>query len=123
MMSAPGFLEVVEPLFNVFSPALVGLLLAALLFLAVLSGLPLAAHSIVFFVSTVRHAALHHSGQSWRGTCAAAASSWQVRWHVAIALNRLPKPKTENAWQVWQVIPIVISIRLLLPPLFSTFLC
>jgi hypothetical protein len=58
MMSAPGFLEVVEPLFNVFSPALVGLLLAALLFLAALSGLPLAPHSLVFFVSAVRHAAL-----------------------------------------------------------------
>jgi hypothetical protein len=57
MMSAPGFLEVVEPLFNVFSPALVGLLLAALLFLAALSGLSLAAHSLVFFVSAVRHAA------------------------------------------------------------------
>jgi len=54
----PGFLEVVEPPFNVFSPALVGLLLAALLFLAALSGLPLAAHSLVFFVSAVRHAAL-----------------------------------------------------------------
>jgi hypothetical protein len=32
--------------------------------------------------------------------------------------NGVPKPKTENAWQVWQVIPIVIPIRLLLPPLF-----
>jgi hypothetical protein len=58
MMSAPGFLEIVEPLFNVLSPALVGLLLAALLFLAALSGLPLAPHSLVFFVSAVRHAAL-----------------------------------------------------------------
>jgi hypothetical protein len=75
MMSAPGFLEVVEPLFNVFSPALVGLLLAALLFLAALSGLPLAAHSLVFFVSAVRHAAhliasalaaLQRSARAWR---------------------------------------------------------
>jgi hypothetical protein len=62
MMSAPGFLEVVEPLFNVFSPALVGLLLAALLFLAALSGLPLAAHSLTLVVSAICHAALHHSG-------------------------------------------------------------
>jgi hypothetical protein len=28
--------------------------------------------------------------------------------------NGLPKPKIEDAWQVWQVILIVISIRLLL---------
>src|SRR5215217_7162611 len=31
--------------------------------------------------------------------------------------NGVHKPKTENAWQVWQVIPIVISIRSLLLPL------
>jgi hypothetical protein len=31
--------------------------------------------------------------------------------------NGIHKPKTENAWQVWQVIPIVISIRSLLLPL------
>jgi hypothetical protein len=31
--------------------------------------------------------------------------------------NGLHKPKTENAWQVWQVIPIVIFIRSLLLPL------
>jgi hypothetical protein len=34
--------------------------------------------------------------------------------------NGVPKPKTENTWQVWQVILIVISIRLLSLPLFST---
>jgi hypothetical protein len=62
MMPPPGFLEVVEPLFNVFSPALVGLLLAALLFLAALSGFPLAAHSLALVVSAICHAALHHSG-------------------------------------------------------------
>jgi hypothetical protein len=32
-----------------------------------------------------------------------------------MAPNGILKPETENAWQVWQVIPIVISIRLLLP--------
>jgi hypothetical protein len=32
--------------------------------------------------------------------------------------NGMPKPKTENVWQVWQVIPIVISIRLLFPRSF-----
>jgi hypothetical protein len=37
-----------------------------------------------------------------------------------MALIGIPKPKTENAWQVWQLIPIVISIRLPLPPLFPT---
>jgi hypothetical protein len=40
------------------------------------------------------------------------ASAWQVRWQGAIALNRSFKLKTENTWQVWQVIPIVIPIRL-----------
>jgi hypothetical protein len=35
-----------------------------------------------------------------------------------MASNTVPKPKTENAWQVWQVSPIVISMRLLLPLLF-----
>jgi hypothetical protein len=34
--------------------------------------------------------------------------------------NGVPKPKMEDAWQVWQVISIVISIRLILPPLFFT---
>jgi hypothetical protein len=34
-----------------------------------------------------------------------------------MAPNGVLKPRTENAWQVWQVIPIVISIRLLLPAL------
>jgi hypothetical protein len=29
-----------------------------------------------------------------------------------MAQNGIPKPKTENAWQVWQVISIVISIHL-----------
>jgi hypothetical protein len=52
------------------------------------------------------------------------ASSWQVRWQVAIALNRLPKPKTENTWQVWQLIPIVIPTRFtflyLLPLVYSS---
>jgi hypothetical protein len=28
-----------------------------------------------------------------------------------MALNRLPKPKTEKAWQVWQVVSIVIPTR------------
>jgi len=28
-----------------------------------------------------------------------------------MALNRLPKPKTKKAWQVWQVVSIVIPIR------------
>jgi hypothetical protein len=28
--------------------------------------------------------------------------------------NGIPKPKTEKTWQVWQVISIVISIRLLI---------
>jgi hypothetical protein len=32
--------------------------------------------------------------------------------------NGVPKPKTENAWQVWQVTSIVIPIRLLLPLIF-----
>jgi hypothetical protein len=39
-----------------------------------------------------------------------------------MASNTVPKPKTENAWQVWQVSPIVISIRLLLPLLFAALL-
>jgi hypothetical protein len=38
-----------------------------------------------------------------------------------MAPNGIPKPETENAWQVWQVIPIVISIRLLLLLPCSTF--
>jgi hypothetical protein len=38
-----------------------------------------------------------------------------------MAPNGVPKPKTENTWQVWQVIPIVISIRLLSLPLFLFF--
>jgi hypothetical protein len=57
MMSAPGFLEIVGPPLALFLAAHVPLPLAAPLFLAALSGLPLAAHSLAFFVSTVRHAA------------------------------------------------------------------
>jgi hypothetical protein len=55
----------------------------------------------------------------------ALARPWQVRWQVAMALNRLPKPKTENAWQVWQLIPIVIPTRLTFSLffLFSILLC
>jgi hypothetical protein len=36
--------------------------------------------------------------------------------------NGVHKPKPENAWQVWQVMPIVISIRSLLLPLPHFFL-
>jgi hypothetical protein len=39
-----------------------------------------------------------------------------------MALNSLPKPKTENAWQVWQLIPIVISIRFPFAFLLTSFL-
>jgi hypothetical protein len=39
-----------------------------------------------------------------------------------MASNTVPKPKTENAWQVWQVSPIVISIHLLLPLLLCYYL-
>jgi hypothetical protein len=35
-----------------------------------------------------------------------------------MAPNGVPKPKTENAWQVWQVTSIVTPIRLPLPLLF-----
>jgi hypothetical protein len=35
-----------------------------------------------------------------------------------MTLNRLPKPKAEKAWQVWQLIPIVIPT----PFTFSVFL-
>jgi hypothetical protein len=38
-----------------------------------------------------------------------------------MALNRLPKPKTEKAWQVWQLIPIVIPTRLSFSAFFLSF--
>jgi hypothetical protein len=36
-----------------------------------------------------------------------------------MTLNSIPKPKIENAWQVWQLLPIVISIHFSFPALFS----
>jgi hypothetical protein len=38
-----------------------------------------------------------------------------------MAPNGVPKPKTGHAWQVWQVIPIVISIRLLFSSSFLLY--